>query len=80
MKTAKKSAPAKKAPAVEATKKTDSGLDDKKVLALFKDGASTGEICLKLGIERSSASRKLIREVLRAAGTYERRMPAKAAE
>ena len=79
MKTAtKKSTPAKKAPVTVAPPKREPGLDEKKVAALFKEGASTGEICLKLGMERSSGSRKLVREALRAAGTYERRMPAKA--
>jgi hypothetical protein len=73
----KKSAPAKKATAPVVPAKKESGLDEKKVAALFKEGASTGEICLKLGMERSSTSRKLVREALRAAGTYERRMPAK---
>jgi hypothetical protein len=73
MKTAsKKATSAKKATAV---KKVESTLDDKKVVALFKGGASTGEICLKLGMPRTSATRKLVREVLRSAGTYERRMP-----
>ena len=67
---ATKAAPAKKAPASEPA------IDDKKVLALFKTGKSTGEVCLAMGLPRDSASRKAVREILRAAGTYERRMPA----
>jgi hypothetical protein len=62
------------------TAKKATKLDEKKIVSLFKSGKSTGEVCLAVGLPRSPASRRAVREVLRAADVYEKRKTVKAAK